>query len=292
MASVPLFDRVAIVGCGLIGGSLALAARAAGVVREVVVTDRDPSAADRAVALGIGDRAAPTASDAVVGADLVVIGTPVAQVGAILRTIAPVLARDAVITDVGSTKRDVVAAAAPALGDAFPRFVPGHPIAGREVHGPDAALADLFRDKRVLLTPHDRIDADALACVEALWTACGARVSRLDATAHDQVLSAVSHLPHLLAYLLVAQIADAADASLKFDLAGGGFRDFTRIAASSPEMWSDIAIANRDALLDDLDDYRARLDALRASVAASDRPAIEALFTKASIARGAWGRKT
>ncbi|MEO8938467.1 MAG: prephenate dehydrogenase/arogenate dehydrogenase family protein [Burkholderiaceae bacterium] len=283
-----MFDRLALIGCGLIGGSFALALRAAGQVREVVGYDRDAAAAQRAVELGIVDRREARLADAVTGADLVVVAAPVAQAEALFVAIAASLAPHALVTDVGSTKRDVIAAARRGLGDAAARFVPGHPIAGREVHGPDAADADLFRNRRVLLTPLADNAAADVARIAAAWTACGARVDCLDPAVHDAVLSSVSHLPHLLAYALVAQIADADDAALKFSLAGGGFRDFTRIAASSPEMWRDIAMANRDALLRDLDAYRSQLDALRGWIAGGDADSVEALFVKASAARGAW----
>lgn len=283
-----MFARVAILGIGLVGGSFALALRRAGIVHALVAYDRDPAAAGRALQLGIVDAIANDARNAVAGCDLVVVASPVAQTESLLDAIAPHLERDAIVTDVGSTKRDVIAAARRALGKSITRFVPGHPIAGREVHGPDAALADLFVGKRVLLTPLAENNDVTIARVRDAWIACGARVQTLEADAHDQVLSAVSHLPHLLAYALVAQIADASDAELKFALAGGGFRDFTRIAASSPEMWRDIAIANRDALLADLDAYRGRLDALRTWIAAGDRDAIEGMFVKASAARSEW----
>ena len=283
-----MFERVAILGSGLIGSSFALALRRAGLAHEIVAYDREAAVADRARELGIVDTTASNAEDAVAGCDLVVIAAPVAQSEILFDAIAPHLERDAIITDVGSTKRDVIAAARRTLGAHIARFVPGHPIAGREVHGPDAALADLFIGKCVLLTPLAENTDAIIARVCDAWVACGARVQMLDAGSHDQVLSAVSHLPHVLAYALVAQIADASDAELKFALAGGAFRDFTRIAASSPEMWRDIAIANRDALLDDLDAYRAQLDALRSWIAAGDRDALEAMFAKASAARSDW----
>lgn len=282
------FARVAVIGCGLVGGSFALALRAAGQVREIVVFDREHACALRAVELGIADRVEARIEDAVGASDLVMIAAPVAQAGPIFGALVAHLAPTALVTDVGSTKRDVIAAARAAMGHAIGRFVPGHPIAGREVHGPEAAQADLFAGKRVLLTPLAENDEADVARIAGAWTACGARVDRVDPDTHDTVLSAVSHLPHLLAYALVAQICDASDADLKFSLAGGGFRDFTRIASSSPEMWRDIAIANRDALLDDLDGYRLRLDALRTSIAAGDGDALEALFAKASAARSAW----
>ena len=285
-----MFARVALIGCGLVGGSFALALRAAGQAGEIVGFDRDVAIADRARALGIVDRVAVSPGEAVVNAGLVMVAVPVARTGEVLAAIAPHLPSDALVTDVGSTKVDVVAAARTALGAAIERFVPGHPIAGREVHGPDAADRGLFRDRLVLLTPLSGTAPSAVDRVAAAWVACGARVERLDPSSHDAVLSSVSHLPHLLAYALVEQIADAADADLKFSLAGAGFRDFTRIAASSPEMWRDVALSNRAALLRDLDDYRVRLDRLRGWVADGDGEALLALFAKASAARVAWGR--
>ena len=283
-----MFRRVAIIGCGLIGGSFALGLRAAVEVDEVVAFDLRPDVAQRAVALGIADRAEPRIAAAVDGAELVVVAVPVRAIADVFKTLVGGLAFDAIVTDVGSTKGNVVAAARATLGSAIDRFVPGHPIAGREVHGPDAARADLFRGRRVLLTPIAETDETAVAGVAAAWTACGARVDRIAVDVHDAVLSSVSHLPHLLAYALVAEIADADDAALRFSLAGGGFRDFTRIAASDPVMWRDIALANRVRLLDDLDAYRARLDRLRATLDAADAEGLEALFRKASAARVAW----
>lgn len=282
------FARVAVLGCGLIGSSFALALRAAQQAEAVVVFDREPTTAARALALGIADRIETRADAAVAGADLVVIAVPVLQTRDVLAAIAPHIDPRTLVTDVGSTKRIVIDAARQALGDAIDRFVPGHPIAGREVHGPDAAQRDLFHHKRVLLTPIAENDEASIARIAAAWTACGARVERIDPDLHDAALSAVSHLPHMLAYALVAQIADADDAELKFALAGGGFRDFTRIAASSPRMWRDVALANRDALLRDLDDHRSQVDALRSWIADGDGDAIEALFSKASAARQRW----
>jgi prephenate dehydrogenase len=283
-----MLTRVAIVGCGLIGGSFAKALRAANRARAIVGFDRDNATARRAESLGIVDRAETSLANAVAGADLVLLAIPVAQAPEALLQIASSLGPRAIVTDVGSTKRDVIGAARSAFGAAIARFVPGHPIAGREVHGPDAAQADLFRDKRVLLTPLPENDEATIAVVRDAWTACGARVETIAADAHDAVLSAVSHLPHLLAFALVAQIAESSDAALKFGLAGSGFRDFTRIAASSPEMWRDIALANREALLKDLDAYRERLEQLRGWIADGNASAIEAMLVEASEARKRW----
>lgn len=283
-----MFDKVAIVGVGLIGGSFALALRRAGAAREIIGVGRTRATLDRAVELGIVDSATSDVADALQACDLVLIAAPVAQTESILEGLAAHLAPGSIVTDAGSTKCDVIAAARRALGSKLSQFVPGHPIAGREINGPDAALADLYDGKRVLLTPLAENAAAAVATVRAAWEACGARVDAIAPDRHDAVLAAVSHLPHMLAYALVAQIAEAADSALKFDLAGGGFRDFTRIAASSPEMWRDIAIANRSALLSELDDYRVRLDWLRAAIAAADGGALESLFRLASQARLNW----
>jgi prephenate dehydrogenase len=286
------FGRVALIGSGLIGGSFTLALKQAGVVGEVVAFDRDPEAAHLAVVLGIADRTADDIAAAVGGAELVIVAAPVAQAEAIFKAVAPVLAADALLTDVGSTKCGVIAAARRVLGDRIASFIPGPPIAGREVHGPEAAQAGLFRRRRVLLTPLAENSEASVARIRDAWIACGARVETIDAAAHDEILSAVSHLPHLLAFALVEQVAETNDPSLVFSMAGGGFRDFTRLAASSPEMWSDIAIANRDALLADLDVYRDRLGSLRDSIAASDRKAIEDLMIRARAARARWLKPT
>ena len=283
-----MFGRVAIFGVGLIGGSFALALKHADAVREIVGVGRTRATLARALQLGIVDTIATDVSAALADCDLVLIAAPVAQTHAILVAIAPHLAPSTIVTDAGSTKCDVIAAARMALQTKIAQFVPGHPIAGRERNGPDAALAELYSGKRVLLTPLAENSEAALTRVTAAWEACGARVDRLAPDTHDRVLSAVSHLPHLLAYALVAQIADASDADLKFALAGGGFRDFTRIAASSPEMWRDIAIANQRALLDELDVYRANLDAMRGALENADGEALFALFDKASKVRQRW----
>ena len=283
-----MFGKVAVVGVGLSGGSFALALRRAAAAREIIGVGRTRATLARAVELGIVDAATTDIAGALQACDLVLIAAPVAQTERILEGIAPHLAPATIVTDAGSTKCDVIAAARRALGEKIAQFVPGHPIAGREINGPDAALADLYDGKRVLLTPLAENDAATVARVRAAWEACGARVDAMAPHRHDAVLAAVSHLPHVLAYALVAQIAEAADSALKFDLAGGGFRDFTRIAASSPEMWRDIALANRDALLIEIDDYRRRLDAIRTWIASGDGAALEALFGAASDARLNW----
>jgi len=279
---------VAVFGVGLIGGSFALAVRAAGIANRVVGIDSNRIAADRAWALGLVDAVTDDVEQAAHEADFFFVAAPVAQTGSILASLAPHLDPDSVVTDAGSTKGDVVTAARRVLGAKLGQFVPGHPIAGREQHGPDAALPELFRDRRVILTPIFENPAETVARVRGIWQALGARVSTLDVAQHDKVLAAVSHLPHMLAYALVAHLADSPDALLKFELAGAGFGDFTRIAASSPEMWRDIALANREALIEELDRYASALSHLRSLVAGADGAALEELFRRASTRRMQW----
>lgn len=283
-----MLRKLVVVGVGLIGGSFARALRRAGAVGTIVGVDRNEVALARALELGIVDRTARDPADEVADADLVLLAAPVAQTPAILASIAARLGPDTVVTDAGSTKGDVVAAAQATLGARIARFVPAHPIAGREVHGPDAALADLYDGRHVIVTPLAGHDADAVERVRAAWRSAGARVLEMDVARHDSVLASVSHLPHVLAYALVAQIVDGVDAELKLALAGAGFRDFTRIAASSPEMWRDIVLANREALLGEIDRYAAVVADLRARIADGDGAGIEAVFDKASRTRLAW----
>lgn len=285
-----MFQRLAVVGVGLIGGSVALALKRAGVVGHVVGIGRGRANLERALALGVIDEIAADPASGVARADAIVVAVPVGQFDSVLRAIRPALAEHVVITDGGSTKQDVVAAARPALGERWPRFVPAHPIAGAEHSGVDAARADLFDGRNVVLTPLAETDADATARAEALWSQCGARVARMTPVEHDSVFAAVSHLPHVLAYTLVSMIAKRAEAGQLFGFAAGGFRDFTRIASSSPEMWRDIALANRDALLAEMDAYGEALDQARALVAAGDGPGLERLFAEAREARDAWLR--
>jgi prephenate dehydrogenase len=245
---------------------------------------------ERAMALGVVDEVATDMASGVAGADVVLVTTPVGQMGPIFDALRGAAAPDAVITDGGSTKRDVVAAARARLAECLPRFVPAHPIAGAERSGADAARADLFLHRHVVLTPLPETAPDAEARVRALWSACGARVSTLSPEQHDSVFAAVSHLPHALAYSLVQMVAERPDAGMLFGFAAGGFRDFTRIASSSPEMWRDICLANRDALMSELDAYDAMLARLRAVLASADGEGLERLFTSARDARDAWLR--
>jgi len=278
---------LAVIGVGLIGGSFALAARRAGAVARVVGAGRSRENLERAKALGVIDADAPAAR-AVRDADLVFLAMPVGQTAAVLAEIAPHVGAGTVITDAGSTKQDVVTAARGALGAGFARFVPGHPIAGAEHSGVRAARADLFDGKRTVLTPVAEADQAAVARVRDLWRACGAEVREMAPEAHDRIFAAVSHLPHLLAYALVHDIATHDAAGELFGYAASGFRDFTRIASSHPEMWRDICIANRAALLAELDRYEQVLREARAMLAAEDAAGLERLFDGARTARNRW----
>ena len=282
-----MFDKVVIVGVGLIGGSFARALRHAGAVRTLVGVGRSPQAMARALELGIIDAVAPL-EQAVKGASLVLIAAPVAQTHGILAAMQPWLEEGTIVTDAGSTKSDVAAAARAALGQKVRQFVPGHPIAGRETNGPDAAIIDLYQRKKTVLTPLAENSAADVARVAAAWTACGAVIHQLTPEEHDKVFASVSHLPHLLAYALVNDIAGKPHADLLFQYAASGFRDFTRIAGSSPEMWRDITLANRAALLGELDSYLAQLTSLRGALAASDGAAIETVYSTAQRARCRW----
>jgi prephenate dehydrogenase len=281
--------RVAIVGVGLIGGSFALALRRAGAVATLVGVDRNTQALERAAALGVIDTAADSVSDAARGADLIVVAVPVRAIGPVLHDVALSMDAGAVVTDVGSTKQDVAAAASGELRAHFPRFVPAHPIAGREASGVEAATPELFKGARIVLTPGEQTAADAVDLVRACWEAVGGRVALLDAARHDRIFAAVSHLPHMLSFALVSELASRGDAAELFSFAAGGFRDFTRIAASSPEMWRDIALQNRAALLEEIDRYGARLAVLRELVERGDGPGLQRLMAEARASRQALG---
>ncbi|UMR33170.1 prephenate dehydrogenase/arogenate dehydrogenase family protein [Massilia sp. MB5] len=288
-----MLNKVVIYGVGLIGGSFARALKKAGAVRHIVGMDRSRDALLRALELGIIDEVGSDASAAELaavlsGADLVLLAAPVAQTERILAAILPHLGPDTVITDAGSTKSDVAAAAQRALGGSVARFVPGHPIAGRETNGPDAAIDDLYQGKKAVLTPLPHNPAAAVERVAAAWRACGAIIHTLTPEEHDKVFAAVSHLPHLLAYALVDDVARKPHADLLFQYAASGFRDFTRIAGSSPEMWRDISLANQAALLTELDAYLAQLTQIRASLAAGDGAVLEATYANAQRARRQW----
>ena len=288
MSGAVKLDKVVIFGVGLIGGSFALALKQAGAAGHIVGMGRSQAALGRALELGIIDSVGESVAGALAGASLVLIAAPVAQTEAILAAMLAHLEEGTVVTDAGSTKCDVVACARRALGGRVGQFVPGHPIAGAESNGPDAAIATLYRGKKTVLTPLAENSAVDVARVAAAWTACGALVRELTPSEHDKVFAAVSHLPHLLAYALVDDIANKPHARQLFQYAASGFRDFTRIAGSSPEMWRDISLANREALLGELDAYLAQLSGLRAMLAAGDGAALPGVYANAQRARRQW----
>jgi prephenate dehydrogenase len=282
------FDRVAIVGVGLIGGSFALALKAAGCCGHVVGAGRSAANLRKAVEIGAIDSSVADPADAVRGAELVLVATPVAQFPGVFGAIAPVLAPGALVMDAGSTKQDVVAAARESLGGRIAQFVPAHPIAGAEQSGAAAARADLFAGKRVVLAPGADTPVEVVARATGAWEACGARVFRMTPAEHDAVFAAVSHLPHLLAYALVHDMAERGNSAQLFAYAASGFRDFTRIASSHPEMWRDISLSNRVALLEELDRYAAKLAEIRPLLERGDGAGLENVFAQARAARERW----
>jgi len=284
----PFIEKLAVIGVGLIGGSFAAALKDAGAVGSVVGVGRSRANLDRALALGLIDSATDDYGSALRDASLVMLAMPVGQTEAVLARIAPHLGAETIITDAGSTKSDVVAAARRVLGPRVPQFVPGHPIAGAEKSGADAARVDLFRGKKTIVTALPENAAADVERVRACWRACGAEIRDMNPEEHDAVFGAVSHLPHLLAYALVYEMAQHADAKRLFDYAGSGFRDFTRIASSDPVMWRDICVANRERVGEELARYQARLDEMKRLLAAGDSAGLERVFSEARAARDAW----
>ncbi len=282
-----MIDTLVITGVGLIGGSFALALKAAGQVRHVVGVGRGRANLEEAKRLGLIDEIG-VAADAYARADFILVATPVGQMAQVFATIAPLLKPGAVVTDGGSTKGDVVALARAAFGGKMAQFVPAHPIAGAEQNGAAAARADLYRGKKLVLAAVPETDRAAADRVSAAWQACGARVFSMTPELHDKTFAAVSHLPHVLAFALVDEIARKPHADLLFQYAASGFRDFTRIAGGSPEMWRDISLANRVALLDEIDAFAGRLADVRAMIDRSDGAALDAVFANARDARRAW----
>ena len=288
MDASPEFGKVVVFGVGLIGGSFALALKAAEQVEEVVGFGRSLGTLTQALDLGIIDRVGANAGQEVADADLVLIATPVGQMPEIMARIAPYLGPETVVTDGGSTKSDVAAVARGAFGERVGQFVPAHPIAGAENSGAAAARADLYREKKVVLTPLSENPVLNVARVRSAWEWCGALIHELQPEEHDRIFAAVSHLPHLLSFALVHELALRDNRDLLFSFAASGFRDFTRIAASHPEMWRDICLANRAALLKELDCYRSQLDELHDILQRGDGAALEKTFAIARTARRDW----
>ncbi|QDQ28111.1 prephenate dehydrogenase/arogenate dehydrogenase family protein [Chitinimonas arctica] len=280
--------KLVVIGVGLIGGSFALDLRRAGAVREVVGVGRSADNLARALQLRVVDAASQDAAAAVADADLVLLATPVGQMDALLGGIAASLPRHAIVMDAGSTKRDVAALFRRHLADSLDRCIPAHPIAGSDLSGAAAARYSLYEGRKVVLCPLPETAPAVVERVSALWRICGADLVCLDAEQHDAVFAAVSHLPHLLAFGYMNTILARPDADTCLALAASGFRDFTRIAGGHPEMWRDIALANRDSLLRDLGAFRQQLDLLIGQLEAKDSDALAAAFATASQARQAW----
>lgn len=286
-----MIGRLGLIGVGLIGGSLAAALRAADYVREVVGYGRSLANLEDAARLGLIDAALPSPEAVAREADVIVLALPVGGIGNMLAQIVGSIAPHAIVTDVGSVKLGVVEAARQALPTNFRRFVGGHPIAGTERSGAVAARADLFRGRRVVLTPDDDTDADAIAQVQAMWHATGAEVMQMPAAEHDRILAASSHLPHALAYALVDMLVRMDEHRAVFDCAAAGFRDFTRIAASDPTMWRDIFVANADHVVALLREYQDEIETLAQAIERGDTQWLVDTLTRAKLARDALDKK-
>ena len=289
--SEPQFKKIVIFGVGLIGGSFALALRKAHAVDSVVGFGRSAATLQQAQQLGIIDRIGQDVAAEVGDADLVLLATPVGQMAELMARIAPHLGAHTLITDGGSTKSDVVREAYAQLGSKVAQFVPAHPIAGDEQSGPAAARAGLYLGKKVVLTPLPENTPQAVARVQAAWQACGANIHQLTHGEHDQVFAAVSHLPHLLSFALAHDLAQRDNRELLLSFAASGFRDSTRLAASSPEMWRDICLANREAILKELQIYIAELTQMSTALAAGDAAQLEQTFRTARELRAGWTEK-
>lgn len=273
--------KMAVIGCGLIGGSMALSWKKAGLVDRVIAFGHNPKTLQKALDKGAADEVTTSMEEAVKDADIVVSAVPVEAMESVFTAMAPYLKPDVVVTDVGSTRQTVIAAAQKGLGKMFHRYAPAHPIAGGELPGVDYASADLFTEKAVISTPTEEMDEDAVRFMEEAWTKVGARVQKMTPEEHDAIFASVSHLPHVLAYVLVDMIAKESNAQAKLSMAGAGFRDFTRIASSSPEMWRDICLSNRSAISEELCRYRAALEQMQALIDHSDAKGIEQVFDNA-----------
>jgi prephenate dehydrogenase len=283
-----MFEQLGLIGCGMMGGSFALALKRAGLVKRVVGYSKSPSTTERARQLGVIDVEAPSALLAVSGADLVLLAVPVSATEATFKAIRHLVRGNVLIMDVGSTKREVIDAARRVLKDQVGVFVPAHPIAGKEVAGVEHADADLYHGRQVILTPIERTLTPQLEKAVQLWTALGCHVKQMSPEAHDSAYAAVSHLPHMVSFALMNAIQGQADGQDFLSLAGPGFRDFTRIAASDPVMWRDVLMSNREELLAQSRHFQRALHALETAINASNPDALEALIEQASSARARW----
>jgi prephenate dehydrogenase len=283
-----MFEQLGLIGCGLMGGSFSLALKRAGLVKRVVGYSKSPSTTQRALSMGVIDVEAPSALLAVSGADIVLLAVPVAATEATLKAIRHMVSRNMLIMDVGSTKRDVIDAARRVLREHISSFVPCHPIAGKEVSGVENADPDLYSGRQVILTPIDRTDAKQCDKALQLWESLGCHVLKMAPDAHDAAFAAVSHLPHLIAFALMQAITSQEHGSDYLSLAGPGFRDFTRIAASEPKIWRDILVANKHELLAQSKIFQRALHAMEVMIESGNAEALEGLITQASEARADW----
>ena len=277
--------KLCIIGVGLIGGSVARALRECNCVDSIVGAGRNLENLQQAEDLGVIDAYSLDLATAVEGADIVLVAVPLGAMQDVFAQIKPHLSAHTIVTDVGSAKQSVITAAKQAFNTLSPMFVPGHPIAGTEKSGVEASFAELFRHRRVILTPHAHTDKTALSKVKQLWQACGAQVIEMDAGHHDAVLAATSHLPHMLAFALVDTLARMDDSQEIFDFAAGGFRDFTRIASSDPVMWHDICLANREQLVKVMRAFSDDLHRLCDAMEQGDSEFLKTTFTRAKNAR-------
>lgn len=282
------YQRLALIGCGLMGGSFALALRRAGLVDHVAGFSASEGTRAKAIKLGVIDSACASAAEAAQGADLVLVAVPVRATEATLRAIDPVISPHALVMDVGSTKSDVVAAARTALQRSLANFVPAHPIAGKEVAGIEHADADLYRERQLILTPLTENPTERVLQAHRLWQALGSRVLELSPEQHDASFAAVSHLPHLTAFALVNAVARQPHGAQHLSMAGPGFRDFSRIAASDPNVWRDILLANRDEVLHQSALMREALHELETAMTAGDGERLHSLIGEASQTRSRW----
>ncbi len=280
-----MIKRLAVIGVGLIGGSLARALREAGEVGEVVGCGRGKQNLERAVELGVIDRYSHSVADAVSGADMVFLAVPLGAMRETFKAMQGHLSADAIITDGGSAKGSVVADCRAIFGDSLNGFVPGHPIAGTENSGVEASFAELFRNCRTILTPIEETSTEALDRVEAMWRLCGSEVTKMTVEHHDEVLAVTSHLPHMLAFSLVDSLARMQGNDEIFRYAAGGFRDFTRIASSNPQMWRDICISNKKALSAAMESYSAEMKELAETISQGDGEHLLEIFERAKQAR-------
>ncbi len=283
-----MFEQLGLIGCGLMGGSFALALKRAGLVKRVVGYSKSPSTTERARQMGVIDVEAPSALLAVSGADIVLLAVPVSATEATFKAIRHLITPNTLVMDVGSTKRDVVDAARRVLRDQVGCFVPAHPITGKEVSGVEHADANLYTDKQVILTPIERTFTAQLSRATSLWTQLGCHVLQMSPQAHDAAYAAVSHLPHLIAFALMNSISAQSHGTDYLSLAGPGFRDFSRIAASDPKMWRDILVANREELLAQSKLFQQTLQSLEKLISSSDGDALERLIGMASDTRSHW----